>query len=274
MTKKIKWFVVSQVHPLVYAIREKNHWEDVVSYLLIGKSKAYLVDTGMGYESIKKEVKRITSLPIIVLLTHAHWDHIGGAHEFDSVHIFDDAFEKSSLARGFASADIEELNQPYFLNGFLSKPFFAEGKKEHTVFTDNTILEEENFSIYVIHTPGHTPGSVCFWVPEHEFLFTGDTIYSGPEYLFLPESDFSEYKKSVAKLCNLTKKSQKIHIFPGHNSVIEDSALLQNHHLALTGKLPALEIKSGENLYGKYIEYVYIGFSLLVDPLDPLEPEL
>jgi glyoxylase-like metal-dependent hydrolase (beta-lactamase superfamily II) len=104
------WFTVSQLHPQVYAFAEFSHWEQVVSYLIVDKHRAFLVDTGMGYASIDEEVKKITSLPVTVLLTHTHWDHIGGLHEFESASVFNHSFELAQLKKGFSSKEVPELH--------------------------------------------------------------------------------------------------------------------------------------------------------------------
>src|SRR5688572_5957336 len=106
---KKNWFTVTQVHGNIYAFAEFCHWEQVVSYLVLDSSQAFLIDTGMGYWSLKDEVKKLTSLPVTVLLSHAHWDHTGGVADFTNVHVFDHDFEKHSLKNGFHSTTIKEL---------------------------------------------------------------------------------------------------------------------------------------------------------------------
>src|SRR3954469_266484 len=70
------WFEVYLVKPGVYAIYEPREFQEVISYLIVGKDRALLLDTGMGMASIKKIVSELTSLPVIVLNTHTHADHI------------------------------------------------------------------------------------------------------------------------------------------------------------------------------------------------------
>jgi len=218
------WFTVTQVHKNIYALAEFSHWEQVVSYLLVDRSNAFLIDTGMGYESIKNEVNKITLLPVTVLLTHAHWDHIGGVTEFKKVCVFDDRFEKASLERGFVSKEINELNKPIlFFNGYSPKEYHSLGSKKFTVIKEQFIASD-NFNIQAIHTPGHTPGSVCFYIPEFKVLFTGDTLYPGPLYAQLPESNLQQYGKSINKLNKLF--SSNLLILPGHNVIITQSKLL------------------------------------------------
>ena len=55
--------------------------------LIIGKNKALVLDTGYGISSLKEEIKKITSLPLIVIDSHGHMDHTGGNYEFDEFYI-------------------------------------------------------------------------------------------------------------------------------------------------------------------------------------------
>lgn len=72
------WFTVEQIDADSYVISELKHWEETHCYLLCGSERAVLIDTGLGVENIREIVGRLTNLPVIVILTHAHWDHIGG----------------------------------------------------------------------------------------------------------------------------------------------------------------------------------------------------
>lgn len=71
------------------------------------------------------------------------------------------------------------------------------------------------FSFKAIHTPGHTPDSVCLYEQSHKLLLTGDTLYPGPIYLHLPDSDLKRYLQSIRKLAKIKTIKD---IFPGHNN--------------------------------------------------------
>lgn len=163
---KNAWFTYKQIVPNIWGIAEFNHFEKVISYLIIGKRQALLFDTGMGIKSIKEVVNKLTKLPISVLNSHAHYDHVGGNKEFKM--IITSRYQTSVL------------------------PF--------------------RFSI--IHTPGHSPDSICLYEKKLGYIFSGDTIYSGPIYLHLKESKLSDYKKSINKLIKINSIKK---IFPGHN---------------------------------------------------------
>ncbi len=79
------WFTIEKIDNNTYAISEYGHWEKMHSYLLIGKTYALLIDTGLGIGNIKKEVDLLTDLPVKVVTTHVHWDHIGGHSLFGDI---------------------------------------------------------------------------------------------------------------------------------------------------------------------------------------------
>ena len=78
------WFEVYRPATDVFAIYEPQQAEEVISYLIIGKKRALLFDTGMGISDIKKVTAELTKLPIVVLNSHTHDDHVGGNWQFET----------------------------------------------------------------------------------------------------------------------------------------------------------------------------------------------
>ena len=76
------WFTVEKIDGDTYAISEYKHWEETHCYLLLGLDRAILIDTGLGVGNIKAVVDSLTNLPLFIVTTHAHWDHIGGHQYF------------------------------------------------------------------------------------------------------------------------------------------------------------------------------------------------
>ena len=94
-----EWFTVEVLDDDSYVISEYNHWEETHCYLLLGTSKAVLIDTGLGVSNIRDIIDKLTQLPISVITTHAHWDHIGGHHLFEDISIH--ALEADWLSKQF-----------------------------------------------------------------------------------------------------------------------------------------------------------------------------
>ncbi|MCI0555067.1 MAG: MBL fold metallo-hydrolase, partial [Anaerolineae bacterium] len=83
------WFEVYHVQPGVYAIYEPRQYEEVISFLITGSKRALLVDTGMGIGNLQKVIEELTKLPVSVLNTHSHPDHIGSNYQFQSISAVD-----------------------------------------------------------------------------------------------------------------------------------------------------------------------------------------
>lgn len=80
-----EWFAVHEPEPGIFVIEEPHHVERVKSHLIVGDHRAILLDSGMGIGNIRNVVESLTKLPVTVVNSHAHWDHVGGNHRFDEI---------------------------------------------------------------------------------------------------------------------------------------------------------------------------------------------
>src|SRR5262245_3407748 len=110
------WFEVYRVDPGVYAIYEPHQWQEVISWLVVGTRRALLFDTGMGLQNIQVITSSITTLPIDVLNSHTHHDHVGDNWRFERVLGIDDPFTKKNEA-GVRHADVADEVTPKSLCG-------------------------------------------------------------------------------------------------------------------------------------------------------------
>ena len=101
------WFQVYQIAPGVSAIYEPHQWQETISYLIEGQTKALLFDTGNGIGDIHALVKTLTKKPVTVLNSHSHFDHVGGNHAFKRIYAMDTPFSKGRQ-KGVANKDIAE----------------------------------------------------------------------------------------------------------------------------------------------------------------------
>lgn len=79
------WFTAEEIDGETFAVGEYRHWEETHCYLVCGKERALLIDTGLGVSDIGAAVRRLTALPVTVVTTHVHWDHIGGHRYFSDI---------------------------------------------------------------------------------------------------------------------------------------------------------------------------------------------
>lgn len=257
------WFEVYQVRDGVFAIYEPHQFEEVISYLILGSKRALLFDTGMGIGKISNLVSKLTPLPVTVLNSHTHFDHTGGNAEFSSILDRDSPFTRKN-AEGQSNIYSRDALAPDRICGQLPsgvRPDSYSIRSFHisAFVRDGQRLDLGNRELEVIFTPGHTPDSLCLFDRTHGLLFTGDTFYPGPIYLFTPETDFAAYARSVERLVALAPAVKLL--LPSHNVPFADPSYLPKLASAVR------EIQSGKlrptSSQGRR-EYSFDGFSLLL----------
>jgi glyoxylase-like metal-dependent hydrolase (beta-lactamase superfamily II) len=200
------WFEVYKVVPRVFAIYEPHQAEEVISYLIVGEKRALLFDTGMGISDVKKVTAELTKLPVVVLNSHTHDDHVGGNWEFSTTYGMDTDFTREN-ARG-SRVDAQAEITPDQLCGALPKGFdskaYATRPWRITAYThDGDRFDVGGRILEVIATPGHTPDAISLLDRANGLLFTGDTFYPAPIWLFRPETDLDAYAASIRRLAAL-----------------------------------------------------------------------
>jgi glyoxylase-like metal-dependent hydrolase (beta-lactamase superfamily II) len=211
------WFEIVEIEKGLWAIREPLHIEKVISYLVQGVESALLVDTGMGIGNIREVVSGLTELPIQVVNTHSHYDHVGDDHRFASVAVHEK--ERSTIERGVDAERVAGLVSEETFKGPPPADFAAERYRIRPAAVSRSLADGDmiglgGIELRVLHTPGHSPGSICLWEASHQWLFTGDTAYRGPLYAQLPHSDFDAYVKSMRRLSALAPQVRTV--LPGH----------------------------------------------------------
>ncbi|MFD3155696.1 MBL fold metallo-hydrolase [Haloimpatiens sp. FM7330] len=216
-----KWFTTEKIDDETYAISEYGHWEKVHSYLLIGKTSALLIDTGLGIGNIKNEVDKLTKLQVVVVTTHVHWDHIGGHALFNNICVHKD--DAGWLKKGI-NVPLSIIKRSIIQEPFSKEPPIEFNIDNYNIYTgeptrilnDNDIIDIGSRKIRVIHTPGHSPGHICLFEEEKGCLYTGDLVYKGTLYAFYPSTDPILFKQSIDKISRL-KGIRKI--LPSHNEL-------------------------------------------------------
>jgi glyoxylase-like metal-dependent hydrolase (beta-lactamase superfamily II) len=189
------WFHVFPIDERTYAISEPKYWQQNVSYLLLGSGRALLFDTGPGIYSIRPVVRSLTSLPLIVIPSHLHFDHVGNAQEFDDVRLLDTPGLRAQVREGY----FVEPSEQYMLRG--TKTFHV-----HGWIRDGQTVDLGRRTIQVISTPGHTPDSVSLIDAAGDGrLFTGDLVNREVTLCNVPGSDVKAMSASLHRLLDLTR---------------------------------------------------------------------
>jgi len=260
------WFEVYKPAAGVFAIYEPHQSEEVISYLILGEKQALLFDTGMGISDIKKVTAELTSLPIIVLNSHTHDDHVGGNWQFSTIYGMDTDFTRKNSQGSREDAQVEVA--PGEICGTLPKDFDAKSYatrpwKVTAFMHDGDRFDLGGRTIEVIATPGHTPDAITLFDRANGLLFTGDTYYPAPIWLFRPETDLDAYSASIRRLAALAPQVKLV--LGAHNIPVSRPDVLPRLVTAFdqvrAGKVaptPATDSK---------VLYKVDGFSFLMRPI-------
>jgi glyoxylase-like metal-dependent hydrolase (beta-lactamase superfamily II) len=200
------WFEVYRVVPQVFAIYEPHQAEETISYLIVGEKQALLFDTGMGISDIHNVTGELTRLPIIVLNSHTHNDHVGGNWQFETVYGMDTDFTRTN-AKGSRQDAQEELGSGMICGdlpkAFDSKAYATRPWKISRFLHDHDKIDLGGRTLEIVSTPGHTPDAIALLDRAHGLLFSGDTYYPAPIWLYRPETNLDDYVASVKRLAAL-----------------------------------------------------------------------
>lgn len=168
-------------------------------------------------DSVIQYIEANRLIPKMILLTHSHWDHI-----------VDTAFLKK---RFHVPVMIHELDAPNLeVPGSDGLPCWVtiEGVKPDKFLNEGDLLSFGNCHFEVIHTPGHTPGGVCFFSKDPLVLISGDTLFKGSiGNLSFPTARPNLMWRSLDKLAKLPAETE---VFPGHGpstTIGKESSLLK-----------------------------------------------
>lgn len=187
------YFAVQDLGDHVYAIGEPRYYQANYSYLIIGARRALLFDAGSGTRDMRPVVARLTSLPVTILPSHLHYDHLAGIGPQDRVALVDLPSTRRRVAHGRFRAGRYE-----FLGMFdgLAAPSFPVAEW----IEPGAEIDLGGRSLRLLSTPGHTPQSVSLYDRKAHRLFTGDFIYPTMLYAFLPGVSLTEYRRTTRDL--------------------------------------------------------------------------
>ncbi len=218
-----RWFEFQRVDDQITLI-----WEPHVAPLIRcniwhvrGSDRDMLVDTGLGMASLREAARHLLEKPVAAVATHAHYDHVGGLHEFPErvVH----GAEAAKVAAGHAAslfgtakgdAILESIRAagydvPAELFTAVPAPDYDPTRYSVApapatrIVAEGDVIDLGNRRFEVLHLPGHSPGSIGLWEAESRVLFSGDAIYDGPLLDELPGSDIGAYVATMKRLRDL-----------------------------------------------------------------------
>lgn len=178
-------------------------------YICMNKDtkEGFIVDPGDDELKISVNVSRLEMIPKAILLTHGHFDHIGAVNQLKeryNIPVIVGAKEEKVLTDS-------RMN----LSSMFGEPVKVNGDK---FLEDGENFQVAGFDIQYILTPGHTPGSGCFYIEEEQVLFSGDTLFQASRgRTDFPGGSVSDIIKSIKnKLLVLPGETE---VYPGHMNI-------------------------------------------------------
>ena len=167
-----------------------------------------IIDPGGSFEKIEEMLNVIEANLKYILLTHCHGDHIGVAQSVK------DKFGGKILIHRL---DAEGLKDPK-INMSTHIGIGDVVLQEDARLNDGDVLHIGKLEFIVIHTPGHTKGSISIYSAEEKMLFSGDTMFRGSwGRTDLPTSSFEEIIESITN--KLMKLPEDTIVYPGHRKI-------------------------------------------------------
>jgi len=205
----VKDDLIIELQPNIFRLKGEDTSSH--SYLIRGDYKNVLIDSGVD-KNFSKLQKSLLTLGLkirdidIVINTHEHFDHIGANRYFQDYALI--------AAHRFAATKItvEDRYVTMYKSGDLNAPSL----KVHLWLESKSRFNLGNYSLNIIHTPGHTSGSICIYEPVWKILFAGDTVFAGGTLSYIGESgSVGDYIDSISHLA--TRKINEL--YPGHGKV-------------------------------------------------------
>jgi glyoxylase-like metal-dependent hydrolase (beta-lactamase superfamily II) len=204
-----EWYEIADLGGGVSRILESHvePWMRCNMWLIHGRDRDILVDSGLGLRPLKAEIARLRERPVTAVCTHCHFDHIGGVCEFQ------ERLGHASEADIYAAPDnIRTCAEPWIgyelltalpHEGFDLRAFRLSAAPLTGHLDEGDVIDTGDRSFQVFHVPGHSPGSIALYEWKTCTLFSGDAIYDGMLIDSAWHSDAEAYRTSLERLREL-----------------------------------------------------------------------
>jgi len=250
------------------------------SYLIEGTDRALLVDAGGGVGDLRGMVNELVDVPVTLLLSHSHWDHIGAAHQFDDVCIH--PLERT--ADGRVTTDVVTDDFGYgpgdwvsdwraagraFPDGFDPDGFAIEPVTDVEAVEPGDTIDLGGRTLELHHVPGHSPGQLAALDRADGVLYGGDVLHREHGlYVHFDGCDLAAYRDTLARLCELreTGAFDTLHVSHADSLSGEELDLLDAFREGLEEILAGEREGERVDEYPPAIRYEIAGKDVLTKP--------
>lgn len=233
-----EWYEVYRIAPNTYAFYEPGHFQEVLCFLLLGEDRALLWDTGMGFAPLRPLVERQTALPVTVVNSHLHFDHVAANHEFGAAYAWpssaaaqaregydparilpnlaDDAFarplpdgmtKESYTVHPWEFRPLPDPERAGGADGLVKSALAPSGlHPDLQPLLTGLAIDLGGRVLDILHTPGHSIDSIMLLDRAGRALYTGDMIYPAALYAHMVSEEydvFPTYCDTVRRLQHL-----------------------------------------------------------------------
>ena len=214
-------FSVEKISGHIYRIIDAL---EVACYLVTGEEKACLLDTCTGAGNLKEFVESVTDLPLTVVVSHGHMDHLGGAGRFEKVYM------KKADMPIFEKHKSKEFRAEFFSDhlkmSLVPEDFYQVPEEVFEDLPENTVLDLGGVTVELLSFPGHTPGMVCPLIPEDRTFIIGDACDDNVLLFDQYSSTVSEYRDYLKAMKD--RREQYDYILGNHGKYEFTMELIDN----------------------------------------------
>ncbi|MFT4852895.1 MAG: glyoxylase-like metal-dependent hydrolase (beta-lactamase superfamily II) [Candidatus Azotimanducaceae bacterium] len=192
------YYTVEQIAEGTWAIGEPRYYQQNFNYLIVGTEQALLFDAGPGIRDILPVAQSLTDLPIVFLPSHFHYDHVGNGTHFTQRAVVDLPY-----LRDRAEGDRLRFTEMEHLGPVEGFPV-PTWQIDHW-WAPGEAIDLGGREVTIIHTPGHSKESISLLDQRHNMILTGDYLYPGNLYAFVPGSSMQDYLQTADSLKKLAK---------------------------------------------------------------------
>lgn len=220
-----------QVDDWLYVLNEANSTN---MYLLVGEKEALLVDAGYGFQDFRGLIREVTELPVRVVCTHGHDDHVLGCKWFDTAYIHERDYDLCTSNDNPVQLDKQLASRRPFIpdiNELVGREQYLQTTLKNCEFRfvqEGDVFDLGGLTVEVFEIPGHTRGSIGLYCREKCVLFSGDTMMKNHILVYAQSLDTSaapqDYIRALSKLEKLDVKT----VWPAHGEAPAEGSLISD----------------------------------------------